>query len=429
MQSAINLQGKAQEALALMTAAGFDQAQVTAQHTLLDELNVAHNEPSLLRTTESHKLLLMGLVDGRVASTEMADLSADAMRERMAALFDDARSAPRDDANAVSSGQKATIVQGPQTGDRELMADKVAELLAFRAKHTPKMMVDEGDAKHTLRRWHTLTTGGSDLSASVGCYSIGAFGTARDGAKSSSFNYTGGETDDLSSAAAQDFFGIAQMLRDTERMIETTPAGGKFVGDVVLTPNAVASLLGWLQGQLSDMQLISGSSLYRESVGQLIASPLFTLRSRFDSPGVAALSSDGFVAPEVTLVDSGKLMMLTPSLYGSRKTGLKHVPVAGGGWDIAAGTTPLAEMVGSVKRGAIVGRLSMGMPAANGNFSGVIKNSFLIEGGELGSALSEVMIAGNMAQMLRDIVAVSSEVIDSGSTRLPWIRIANLHFS
>ena len=429
MQATINLRDKAQEALALMTAAGFDQAQVTALHTQLDELNVNHNEPSLLRSTESHKLMLLGLVDGRVASTEMADLSADAMRERMAALVDDARSSPRDDANAVSSGQAANIVQGPQSGDRELMADKVAEMLAFRAKNTPKMMVDEGDAKHTLRRWHTLTTGGSDIAASIGCYSMGAFGTARDGAKSSSFNYTGGDTEDLSRLPAPEYFGIGQMLRDTERMIETKPAGGKFVGDVVLTPNAVASLLGWLQGQLSDMQLISGSSLYRESVGQAIASPLLALRSRFNAPGVAAVSSDGFVTPDVTIVDKGRLMSLTPSLYGSRKTGLKHVPVAGGGWDIAAGTTPLAEMVGGVKRGALVGRLSMGSPGANGNFSGVIKNSFLIEGGELGTALSEVMISGNMAQMLRDIVAVSTEVIDSGGTRLPWIRIGNLHFS
>ena len=429
MQATINLRDKAQEALALMTAAGFDQAQVTALHTQLDELNVNHNEPSLLRSTESHKLMLLGLVDGRVASTEMADLSADAMRERMAALVDDARSSPRDDANAVSSGQAANIVQGPQSGDRELMADKVAEMLAFRAKNTPKMMVDEGDAKHTLRRWHTLTTGGSDIAASIGCYSMGAFGTARDGAKSSSFNYTGGDTEDLSRLPAPEYFGIGQMLRDTERMIETKPAGGKFVGDVVLTPNAVASLLGWLQGQLSDMQLISGSSLYRESVGQAIASPLLTLRSRFNAPGVAAVSSDGFVTPDVTIVDKGRLMSLTPSLYGSRKTGLKHVPVASDGWDIAAGTTPLAEMVGGVKRGALVGRLSMGSPGANGNFSGVIKNSFLIEGGELGTALSEVMISGNMAQMLRDIVAVSTEVIDSGGTRLPWIRIGNLHFS
>lgn len=423
------LRNAAQTALELMHGAGFEHAQVTAAHTQLDELNVAHNEPSLLRSAESHKLSLMGIIEGRVASTEIADLDAGAMRDRIAGLYADAKSAPQDDANAVSAGQHARIVQGPQAADRDLMASKMAELLAFRATQTPKMMIDEGEAKHTLRRWHTLTTGGSDLSGSVGCYSLGAFGTARDGARSSSFNYTGGDTDHLDSAPAHEQFGMGQMLRDTERQIHTQPAGGKFVGDVVLTPNAVASLLSWLQGQLSDTQLISGSSLYREHVGQIIASPLLTVRSRFDSPGVAAISGDGFLAPPVTLVDRGRLLALTPTLYGSRKTGLRHVPVAAGGWVMERGATPMADVVGGVKRGALVGRLSMGSPAANGNFSGVIKNSFLIEGGELGAALSEVMVAGNMAQMLRDIVAVSSEVIDSGSLSLPWLRIGNLHFS
>lgn len=128
-------------------------------------------------------------------------------------------------------------------------------------------------------------------------------------------------------------------------------------------------------------------------------------------------------------MQAGKLLALTPSLYGSRKTGLPHVPIASAGWVIAPGAAPLAQMVGDVARGALVGRLSMGVPAANGDFSGVIKNSFMINGGELGPALSEAMIAGNMAQMLRDIVAVSAEVIDSGALRLPWLRISNLHFS
>jgi hypothetical protein len=34
-----------------------------------------------------------------------------------------------------------------------------------------------------------------------------------------------------------------------------------------------------------------------------------------------------------------------------------------------------------------------------------------------------------MAQMLKDIVAISREQMDGGAQRLPWIRIANLHFS
>jgi PmbA protein len=426
--TSIDLHGAAAQAITFMRQAGFDQAQVTAVHSKLDELAIAHNDPSLLRSTEGHKLMLLGIVDGRMASTELSQLDRDVVRDRIAALFADAKSAPQDEANAVSSGQHARIVQGPQDGDRELLAAKALELLEFRERETPKMMLDECSVQHQWRRSHTLTSGGSDLAASVGCYGISVFGTARDGKKSSSFNYTGGSADELASRPAQEYFGTALMMRDTERQIETKPFGAKFVGDVVLTPNAVASLLGWVLGQLSDTQLIAGSSLYRESVGQAIASPLFTLKSRFDAPGVAAISSDAFAAPPVTVVESGRLLALTPTLYGSRKTGIKHVPTASG-WDIAAGTAPLAELVEGVKRGAIVGRLSMGSPAANGDFSGVIKNSFAIEDGAPGHALAETMIAGNMGQMLRDIVAVSRDVIDTGATRLPWIRIANLHFS
>jgi PmbA protein len=282
--------------------------------------------------------------------------------------------------------------------------------------------------QHQWRRWHTLTSRGSDLAANVGCYSMNVFGTAREGGKSSSFNYTGGSADELASRPAHEYFGIAQMLRDTERQIDTRALGAKFVGDVVFTPNAVADLLGWLLGQLSDTQLIAGSSLYRQSVGTAIASPLLTVKSKFDAPGVAAISGDAFTAAPVTLLDAGVLQVLTPTLYGSRKTGVAHVPTAAG-WEIATGATPLAQVVGGVKRGAIVGRLSMGMPAANGDFSAVIKNSFAVENGEPGHALAETMIAGNMAQALKDIVAVSRETIDGGALRLPWLRVANLHFS
>jgi PmbA protein len=424
----LNVQDTAARALDAMRKAGFDHAQVTAVHSKVDELAIAHNDPSMLRSTESHKLVLLGIVDGRVASTELTQLDQPVVRERIAALFADAKSAPHDEANAVSSGQHARIVQGPQAGDRELLAAKTQELLAFRASATPRMMVDEGSVSHQWQRWHTLTTGGSDLAASIGCYSISAFGTAREGSKSSSFNFAGGSADELASRPAQEYFGIDRMLRDTQKQIETEPIGGKFVGDVVFTPTAVSDLLGWFLGQLGDTQLIAGSSLYKQSVGEAIASPLLTIRSRFDAPGIAAISGDAFAAPPITLLDKGKLTSLTPTLYGSRKTGIRHVPVAGG-WDVVAGAAPLSEVIGGVQRGAIVGRLSMGMPAANGNFSGVIKNSFRIDGGAVGAALSETMIAGNMAQMLKDIVAISREQIDGGAQRLPWIRIANLHFS
>ncbi len=419
----------AEHALAAMRAAGFEHAQVSASHTQLDELNVNLNEPTLLRSTDSRKLTLLGITDGRMASTELADLSADAVNARIAGLFADAAAAPRDEANAVSSGQHTHVVKGPQEVDLNLLSMKVGELLEFRSRETPRMMLEEADTKYTRVQWQTLTTGGSDLGGSIGWYGIGVSGSAREGKKCSSFNYTGGVAHELGATAADGYFGIGQMMRDMERQIDTQPLGSKFTGDVVLMSEAVSALLNWLQGQLGDTQLIGGSSVYRDSVGQQIASPLLTVRSRFAAPAVAPVSSDGFSTPEVELVRAGVLKTLTPTLYGSRKTGLPHVPVAAGGWEVEAGETSLEQMIDGVKRGALVGRLSMGMPAANGDFSGVIKNSFAIEGGAIGPALSETMIAGNMARMLRDIVAVSRERIDQGSLVLPWIRISNLHFS
>jgi PmbA protein len=424
-----SLQSTAQTALALMRAQGFEHAQVSASFSQQDELNIADNQVSLMRSTASQKMSLLGLVDGRKASTELSEFEPEALRERIKSLFADAKGAPQDAANAVSTNQRARITQGPQQADLGLLADKADELLKFRAAHTPLMGLQESSIAHSLVQSHTLTTGGSDLQSSVGWYGISAFGTAKEGKQSSSFNEAHGAANELSGLAAQDYFGLADMMRDTSRQIHTQALTGKFQGDVVLMPSAVQDLLNWLLGQLSDMQLIAGSSLYRDKVGQVIASPLFHLQSRFEGPGCAAQSADAFVAQPVALLQAGRLQTLIPSLYASRKTGLAHVPTGTSGWTMAAGETPRADMVAGVQRGALVGRLSMGSPAPNGDFSSVIKNSFLIEGGAVGPALSEVMISGNMARMLHDALSVSRESIDTGSVVLPWLRIGGLHFS
>lgn len=423
------LQVLAEQALSLMRAQGFDQAQVSASTSALEELNIALNQPSLLRSARTQQLSLLGLLDGRRASTTLSDFGAEAMQRSVKDLYANALAAPRDDANAVSSGQRANIVQGPQQADAGQLTGAVAQLLRFRAQHTPQMMMEEGSAAHRLVHSHTLTSGGSDLRQALGWYALGVFGTAREGQRCSSFNYSGGECHALDALAAPTLFGIDDMLRDTQQQIFTQTSAGDFVGEVVLSPLAVADVLAWLQAQISDTQLIAGSSLYQEQVGQPIASRLLTLRSRFDAPGVVAFSADAFVAPALTVLHQGVLRTLTPSLYGSRRTGRPHVPVAGGGWEIAAGSTPRAELLAAVQRGALVGRLSMGVPAPNGDFSGVIKNSFLLTNGERGAALSEVMVSGNMAQMLRDVLAVSQERIDYGGLVLPWLRIGNLRFS
>jgi PmbA protein len=393
------------------------------------EVCVAHNEASLLRSTQANKLQLTGLLDGRRADTEGSGLDADSVQALVEGLWTSVAAAPQDKANAVSAAQSARVTRGPQQADSAALADAMRELLDWRAQHTPSVMLEEALAGHTQAQACTLTSGGSTLQCALGWYDAGAFGMAREGTRSSSFNFAGGNTHSLAGTPLVERFGLDGMLRALVRSVHAEPVGERFTGAVVLTPPAVGSLLGWFLGQLSDQVLINGSSVYRTSLGQAVAAPLITLASRFDAPGVAPFSADAFALAPVTLLDRGTLKCFTPSLYGSRKTGLAHVPVGAEGWEIAAGATPLDALIADVPRGALVDRLSMGRPAANGDFSGVIKNSFVIRDGAIGHALSESMISGNVAQMLRDVSAVSAQRIDTGSWNLPWLRVEGLHFS
>jgi len=424
-----DLQTSAEQALALMRRQGFDHAQVSVSRHDRHEVCVAHNEASLLRSTSSNKLHLTGLLEGRRADSEGSELDEESLQALVQGLWSSVAAAPQDSANAVSAAQSATITRGPQQADTGALADAMRGLLDWRARHTPSVMLEEALAGHTHVRSCTLTTGGSALQCALGWYDAGAFGMARDGARTSSFNFAGGNADSLAGVPVVDRFGLEGMLRAMTRSVHTEPVGERFTGAVVLTPRAVGGLLGWFLGQLSDQVLINGTSVYRASLGQAVASPLITLTSRFDAPGVSPFSADAFALAPVTLLDRGALQCFTPSLYGSRKTGLAHVPVGAEGWEIAAGDTPLDTLMAGVARGALVDRLSMGRPAANGDFSGVIKNSFAIREGEVGHALSETMISGNVAQMLRDVGAVSAQRIDTGSWVMPWLRVEGLHFS
>jgi PmbA protein len=424
----MDIKGIASRALDQLDSTGFDESLVAISVSDQDELSILMNEPNLLRSTEDYSLTLTGIVDNRKASMMLTDLNEGVIDNGINELLERARLSPQDEAHAVSSKQVKHFEQGPLQADMDLLAKKTDELLAYRSRETPKMNIEHGDATHRKTREVLLTSKGTELSCEIGAYSLSVFGTATEGDQSSSFNYSGGTANDLSDADASEYFGLGQMMRETEQQIYTASFDGNFIGDIVLAPTAVSSLLGWLLGQVRDFALISDASVFRDRVGEKIASENITVTSQFNAPGHAAYTEDGFIADPLTLVEEGKLNCLLPSYYGSRKTGIAHVP-ASSGWSIRTGSTSRDDLIAGIDKGALVNRLSMGSPGPNGDFSGVIKNSFKIGDGRVGEALSETMIAGNMAEMLTSIVDISKEHLDLGGQDFPWIRIPGLNFS
>ena len=425
----MNIQSTADLALQIMLEQGFDDAQVSVDVCKNNMLSFHDDEVSVMRSNEKHQLNLNGIVDGRRASADIGDLNEESIRAAAKRLFASASAAPQDLAHAVSSNELATITRGPQKCDAALLALKVGELLDFRNSETPRTHLNEGSCSYTHNTRRVLTSRGSDLISNIGYYSLDAYAVAREGVHVSSANGASGNCEDIAAQHAADWFGIGLMLRETEAQLYPQGINEGFIGDVILTPAAADAVLDWLLAHLKDVHLIGKTSVYRNRVGEQIASPLFSVRSHFDGTGSCPVTADAFNALPITVVENGKLNTLLPSLYASRKTGVKHVPALAMGWSVDSGNTPLDDMVSGVRRGALVNYLSMGIPASNGDFSAVIKCSSLIDNGAIGPALTGVMMTGNIGKLLQDIMAISVERIDYGFAALPWIKAANMRFS
>jgi len=223
-------------------------------------------------------------------------------------------------------------------------------------------------------------------------------------------------------------------MRENCGQTVTAPLSGSFKGDIVITPMSMIDFAGTMIGLfMSNMPLITGTSIWKDKLNQKVLSDLFTLHSFPRRPAGTELESlytgDGFKTENKTLIEKGVLKDFVLSLYGSKKTGLPRCVSGGEGLIIESGNTAKADMIKNVKKGILLGRFSGGNPAANGDFSGVAKNSYLIENGEITKPLSETMIAGNIVKMFSDIISVSKEKVDYGNAIVPWMHSTGITIS
>jgi PmbA protein len=86
-------------------------------------------------------------------------------------------------------------------------------------------------------------------------------------------------------------------------------------------------------------------------------------------------------------------------------------------------------MIKSTKQGLLLCRFSGGSPSDNGDFSGVAKNSYYIEDGEIKFPISETMVTGNLVEMMMNIKEISKERVNPGYHLYPWIKFDGLTVS
>ena len=414
----------AELALKSLKSKGMDSALAVASRSRKEELNYNVGEISLLRTTTETSLALSAIRGGRKAQISANRATGEAVEQAATELSGLVEAGVADSAYGFAPAQpRKEFHHGPEAADFAKMRERMDEFLDTVRGRYPKVILEEGFLEFTASEATLLNSHGVDFRARHGRYGFLVLFSAKDGSRTSGFNYAHGRLRDLSRPLIE-CLHAEPLLREASGQLDRKSVPDKFTGDLLVTPHCLMDLLGAYLGYLSDGPLLNGTSVFRGKLGEKIASPLFSVRAHPQGPEFAShefFDGDGFESHPMDIVDRGVLKHYLLSLYGANKLGLPRAKNGGTCLSVDAGTSSEQEMIRSMKKGIVIGRYSGGRPTPNGDFSGVAKNSYFVENGEIRYPVAETMVSGNLVELFRNVASVSKERVHFGVRSLPWM--------
>tara|TARA_Y100001970_G_scaffold101867_1_gene127961 strand:- start:661 stop:1947 length:1287 start_codon:yes stop_codon:yes gene_type:complete len=420
----MNLKEALSYALDRLLDSGLDHAEGVITESEKKELNIESGKMSLFRTTFSNSLSLEAIKDYKQSTINVNKIDKDSIDKSIASLIDSVNSSQIDEANAISEKQSNEIFKkGEMEPDLNLMYDRVEDFNNYVKNEHKKIILEAVTLDHNLSKTYIANTNGVDFEINKGLYTFSAMFTAKDGADTSSFNYTGVNRLKLNKDFKDQGY-ISNLLNQSEEQVKAFPVKEKFVGQVVVTPHCLSDFISFIDGSISDGAIISGTSIYKNKINDKIASDIFSLSSNPVDNRIDAgyfITSDTYKAKNMNIIQNGVLNTHLLTLYGAKKTGGKRVANQGGSYIVDHGSESLENIIKNIDKGILLCRFSGGYPSDAGDFSGVAKNSYYIEKGKIKFPIIETMISGNIAQMFMNINNISKETVDFGDSILPWI--------
>jgi len=358
-----------------------------------------------------------------------------------------ARATPEDPYNDLPPHHPVTPVDGlydeaTAGAGVEETTRAAAEMLERIRSADRRVRVDSGSVRVSTSITALTSTTGVNLSQRETAATGYVFGMAVDGDDVASFDYDGD--------AVRRFDELENRLALTADRFVGKCLGGlgaskgrSFKGDVVLSPEAVGEfLVPNLVAAISADSIRKRKSRLVGKVGHEIASRSLTLVEDGTLRGGIASSGfdrEGMPLERRVLMDRG---VLTTYLYnhhealaagaGTRSTGnatgsASSLPAIGTAYlELLPGDVAMADITSGAQPVVWVGRFSGSSNAVTGEFSGVVKNGFLLENGRR-RPIRETLIAGDLFDVLARVLAVSVERRwIEGDRLLPAVRIGGV---
>jgi PmbA protein len=447
--AALDLESMAADVVALAMKAGASDAEAVAREGDEFSVNVRLGEVETLKESGSRALGLRVFLGKRSASTSTSDLTGEGIRR----LVDGAIALARVTEEDPFAGLPETAEFGAVEGDLHLYFDDVYSLPG------PARIEWARRAEAAARSYDPRITNsdGGTFDAATGRR---ALANSRGFAGSFRSSYAGVAAAPLAMDAngqmqRDGWWSSARRLADLEspESIGQEAArrtlrrlGARKVPTqqvpIVFAPEVARSLIGAL------FEAVSGDAIWRKAsflAGKLnepIAVPALTLiddnlmllPTGAGGFGSSPFDGEGLPSRRTVVVENGVLKTYLLNTYSARKLGMRstHNAARGlagtpgigcGNLYIEPGKATETEILAEVKAGLYVtGLMGFGVNVVTGDYSRGATGLW-IENGQLTHAVEEVTIAGNLAEMLRNVTAIGNNLEFRGSVASPTLRV------
>jgi len=395
-----------------------------------------------INASEGHDLGLRVFVGNSQAIIATSDLNRESLRESADRAIAMARNTP-EDPYACLADENRLYQGGPDFDlydDKEISAGVLAET-ALAAEDAARSVNGISNSEGAGAEWskaqislvtsHGFSASKSGSSGSVSASVLAGEGTAmeRDYDYSTARHWSDLESPELIGKRA----GERAIRRLHPQKMKTGEC------PVIFDPRAGQSLLGHFAAAINGQSIARGSSFLRNKMGEQIFNKSISiiddptrprgLKSRhFDAEGVKTgklkLIDGGTLKSWLLDSATGKQLGLPTTGHAARAPSSPPSPTASN-LHMEAGEISPQELMADIPYGFYVTELiGMGVNGITGDYSRGA-SGFLIENGEITSAVSEITIAGHLLDMFAQITPASDLEFRYG-TNVPTVRIERM---
>ena len=453
-ETTLNLESLAADVVSLALKAGASDAEAVAREGDEFSVNVRMGQVETLKESGSRGLGLRVFLGLRSGSASTSDLTAEGIRQLVDGALALARVTEEDPyAGLPEPGEFGAAATRMTDDDLHLYFDDVysltgAERIEWARRAEAAALAADPRIANSDGGSFDAATGRKALANSRGF--VGGYRTSYAGVAAAPLaKDTGGKMQRdgwwsgarrLALLESPEAVG-AEAARRTLRRLGARRIPTQRV-PIVFAPETARTLIGSVFEAASGDAIWRGASFLAGKLGETIAASALTivddnillLPTGAGGFGTSPFDGEGLPSQRTLVVEKGVLRSYLLNTYTARKLGLKSTHNAARGLAGAPGvgcgnlflepgkSSPDA-IIGEIEAGLYVtGLMGFGTNLVTGDYSRGATGLW-IENGQLTHAVEEITIAGNLAEMLRNVTAVGNDLEFRASVASPTLRI------